>query len=316
MSASYRTIDYRIRPAKHAERLMMVEAFRRLRFGSVENYQYVGLGSVYFSDFALIHRMLGVSKMVSIEREERDRKRFEENIPFGCIEILWGDTSAQLPNVNLEHRSIIWLDFDGRLDRNILGDIAEVARRAVGGTILAVTVQCRFDKGKGNDLEIGPVEALVETLGEERVPFDLKRTDLFGAGTGDLFRKIIAEEIEGALAARNIGAHPGQHMCCKQILNFRYEDGVKMMTVGFVLYDAGQQALFDMCRFSDLAFYRDGEERFEIAIPKLTTREIRTLEGKMPTTDMDLLALGAIPREDAQQYANIYRYFPNVAFVD
>ena len=88
MAASYREIDYRIRPAKYAERLMMVEAFRRLRFGSIESYQYVGLGSVYFSDFSLIHRTLGISKMVSIEKNEEDKSRFIENAPFSCIELL------------------------------------------------------------------------------------------------------------------------------------------------------------------------------------------------------------------------------------
>lgn len=316
MAASYRSIDYRIRPAKHAERLMMVEAFRRLRFGSVESYQYVGLGSVYFSDFALIHRALGVTKMVSIEREEDDRQRFEENIPFGCVEMLWGETSSQLPNVNLGHRSIIWLDYDGRLDRNVLGDVAEVAGRVASGSVVAITVQCRFDKGSGEEDGSGPVEALVEAIGEERVPFDLKSTDLFGAGTGRLFRDILVQEIDSALSARNIGIHPGQQIRYRQILNFRYEDGVKMMTVVFVFYDAGQQGLYDMCAFDELAFYRDKEETFDIAIPKLTTREIRRLEGQMPNGDVENLELGAIPKKDARQYSNIYRYFPNVAFVD
>ena len=55
---SYRKIDYRVRPGKYAERLMMIESFRRLRFATIESYQYVGLGSVYFSDFYLIHRAL------------------------------------------------------------------------------------------------------------------------------------------------------------------------------------------------------------------------------------------------------------------
>lgn len=316
MAGSYRAIDYRIRPAKHAERLMMVEAFRRLRFGSVESYQYVGLGSVYFSDFSLIHRALGISKMVSIEREEDDRQRFEDNIPFGCVEMLWGDTSAQLPNVNLGHRSIVWLDYDGRLDRDILGDVAEVCRRAVSGSVLAVTVQCRFDKGGDGDGAGGAVEALVDALGEERVPFDLKPAGLFGAGTGRLFRQIIVQEMEDALAARNIGVHAGQHMQYRQILNFRYEDGVKMMTVAFVLYDAGQQGILDMCGFDDLPFYRGDEQTFDIAIPKLTTREIRRLEGQMPIDDPDNLQLGAIPKRDAGQYSSIYRYFPNVTFID
>lgn len=295
---------------------MMVEAFRRLRFGSVESYQYVGLGSVYFSDFSLIHRALGISKMMSIEREEDDRQRFEDNIPFGCVEMLWGDTSAQLPNVNLGHRSLVWLDYDGRLDRDILGDLAEVCRRGVSGSVLAVTVQCRFDKGGKGEDEGGAVETLVNALGEERVPFDLKPAELFGAGTGRLFRRIVVQELEDALAARNIGVHPGQQMQYRQILNFRYEDGVKMMTIGFVLYDAGQQGIFDMCGFEELPFYRGGEETFDISIPKLTTREIRRLEGQMPIGDPENLELGAIPERDASQYSSIYRYFPNVAFID
>lgn len=315
MAGSYRSIDYRIRPAKHAERLMMVEAFRRLRFGSVESYQYVGLGSVYFSDFSLIHRALGISQMISIEREEHDRDRFQDNIPFCCVNMLWGDTSAQLPNVNLGHRSIIWLDFDGRLDRSVIGDIAEVARRAVGGSVLAISVQCRFERGAA-DSEHGPVEALVEALGEERVPFDLRPNALFGGGTAKIFRNIIIDEIDGAIAARNIGIHPGQQMHYQQFLNFRYEDGVKMMTIAVVFYDAGQRGLLDMCRFEDMEFYRDGEEAFEISIPKLTIREIKRLESQMPKIDGEDLVLGAIPEKDARQYANIYRYFPNVAFVD
>lgn len=315
MAASYRAIDYRIRPAKHAERLMMVEAFRRLRFGSLESYQYIGLGSVYFSDFSLIHRTLGISTMISIEREEHDRDRFESNIPFGCVQMLWGDTASELPKVDLQHRSIVWLDYDGRLDRSVLGDVAEVTRRAASGTVLAVTVQCRFDRG-GGDGESGPVEALIEALGEERVPFDTNAKMLAGNGTGRVFRSIIAQEITNALEARNIGLAPLQCMQARQILNFRYEDGVRMMTVAFVLFDAGQLSHYQMCQFEQLAFHCDADDAFDIAIPKLTTREIKALECQMPLSNLDDLILNAIPEKDARQYARIYRYFPNVTFVD
>ena len=33
--------------------VMIGDALARLKFGTVESYQYVGLGSVYFSDFVL-----------------------------------------------------------------------------------------------------------------------------------------------------------------------------------------------------------------------------------------------------------------------
>ena len=63
MVDSFRRIDYSLRPAKHAERRMLCDVFRRLtHFQPVETYCYVGFGSVWFSDFVLFHRALGVSE--------------------------------------------------------------------------------------------------------------------------------------------------------------------------------------------------------------------------------------------------------------
>ncbi|RWE07702.1 MAG: hypothetical protein EOS23_26680 [Mesorhizobium sp.] len=315
MAASYREIDYRIRPGKHAERLMMAEAFRRLRFANIESYQYVGLGSVYFSDFKLMHRALGTTKMISIEKAAQDKARFEANVPFGCIEILWGETASELPKVDLTLRSIIWLDYDGRLTKSVLADIREVVGRAAGGTVIAITVQSKYDRVVGNNGEDASLIDITEKLGAERVPFNMQPQDLRGDGTGKLFRNIIVEEVKQAIGDRNAGRHAGQHLRFKQFLNFRYEDGARMMTVAFVVYDAGQEGLLNLCRFEDLEFYREGEATFEIAIPKLTTREINYLEAQMPRQIADM-NIAAIPERDAKQYASIYRYFPNMTFVD
>lgn len=315
MPASYREIDYRVRPGKYAERLMMVEAFRRLRFGTLETYQYVGLGSVYFSDFSLVHKALGITKLVSIERAEHDRPRFEANIPFGCIEMMWGETGSELPKIDLDLRSIVWLDYDGRLSRAVLGDVREFAARAVTGSVLAITAQSRFERVSQEDGTDASVEAVVAALGEERVPFELATKDLRGDGTGRLYRNVIVEELTRTLADRNVGRHQGQEMRFRQILNFRYEDGVRMMTVAFVFFDAGQEALFNLCRFEDLEFYRDGEDIFEIEIPKLTPREARFLDAQMPRSLAEI-DLAAVPERDARQYSKIYRYFPNIAIVD
>lgn len=315
MSGSYRDIDYRIRPGKYAERLMMVEAFRRLRFGSVESYQYVGLGSVYFSDFILIHKALGISKLISIERAHHDKERFEANIPFGCIEMLWGETTSELPKVDFGLRTITWLDYDGRLNRPILGDIREIVKKAVTGSVLAITVQSRFDRVTNEDGTDGSAAALVSALGEDRVPFDLAEKDLRGDGTGKVYRDIIVEEITRTLADRNAGHVHAQQMRFRQILNFRYEDGVRMMTVAFVFFDAGQEAIYNLCNFEQLEFCRGDEDVFQIEIPKLTPKEVRFLDSQMPR-DADELELFAVPLRDARQYTKIYRYFPNVAFVD
>lgn len=315
MAASYREIDYRVRPGKQAERLMMAEAFKRLRFANTESYQYVGLGSVYFTDFTLMHRALGMTKMVSIERAAHDKARFEANLPFGCIEMLWGDTASELPKVDFSLRSIVWLDYDGRLSKPVLADIREIVARAVSGTVVAVTVQSKYDRVLGANDEDESLRDIQEKLGVERIPFDTQPEALRGDGTGKLFRTVIMEEVRQAIADRNAGRHHGQHMRFKQFLNFRYEDGAKMMTVAFVIYDAGQEAILNLCRFEDLDFYRDGEDVFEISIPKLTPREVHYLESRMPNRIEDV-DLAAIPQRDARQYANIYRYFPKMSFVD
>ncbi|WP_156369013.1 O-methyltransferase [Methylobacterium sp. Leaf100] len=315
MAASYREIDYRIRPGKHAERLMMVEAFRRLQFGSLESYQYIGLGSVYFSDFRLFHRALGMTKMVSVEKAAHDRKRFEANIPYGCIEMSWGDTASELPKIDLGVRSIIWLDYDGRLSKSILGDIREVAGRAAGGTVLAVTVQSKYDRSTGDDGGDRSLAVIQESLGLDRIPIETTPQQLRGIGTGHLFRDVIIEEITRSISDRNAARHPGQHMKFRQFIHFGYEDGVRMMTVGVIFYDAGQEGLLGQCRFEDLSFYRDGSDTFEIVIPKLTPREIGFLESQMPRS-FDTVDLAAIPPKDAKQYTNIYRYFPNTTFIE
>ena len=86
MAPSFRKIDYSVRPAKHAERKMLLEIFRHFSvFAPMREYRYVGLGSVWFSDFQLFHRALGIPDMISIEREKNAEARIRKNIPFAAI---------------------------------------------------------------------------------------------------------------------------------------------------------------------------------------------------------------------------------------
>jgi len=56
MPPSYRLINYNLRPAKSVERKMLAEGMSRLSiFGKIEDYNYVGFGSTFFSDFLLLH---------------------------------------------------------------------------------------------------------------------------------------------------------------------------------------------------------------------------------------------------------------------
>lgn len=313
MVASYRQIDYRLRPAKHAERLMMCEAFRRLRFASVESYQYVGLGSVYFSDFSLFHRALGINKMISIEKAIHDKDRFMQNLPYANIEMKWGATAVVTPEIDWSIRSIVWFDYDGLLSKDILDDVRTVATKACVGTAFIVSVQCNPESSENPEKKV--VDVLVDRLGRERVDPALVDDDLMGWGMARTVRQILANEIEKTLADRN-GVRPDpQKIEFRQIFNFHYQDGARMLTFGGIFYDRGQQAIFDQCAFSDLPFVRSGPESFLIDTPKLTTREIKRLEMQMPLNGA-ALDRGAMPPRDADSYVSIYRYFHHFTPID
>ena len=86
MAPSYRAIDYSLRPAKTIERRMLCEAFRHLHpFERPERYSYVGMRSIYFSDFHLFHRARGISDMVSIEKDAYAEECLNFNLPYNCI---------------------------------------------------------------------------------------------------------------------------------------------------------------------------------------------------------------------------------------
>jgi hypothetical protein len=315
VTASYRRIDYRIRPAKHVERLMMCEAFRRLRFGSIEDYQYVGLGSVYFSDFSLYHRALGLKTMFSIEQEVQDQARFLFNRPYLNVEMMWGTTSSELPKIDLSSRSIIWLDFDGTLSRSMIEDLRGIATRCCSGTVVAMSVQAnpsRFDPANPS----ANATELAERLNPDRIPTNLTDEQLLGWGTARVFREVLSNELEVVLSERNGSLRAGQKLLARQIFNFHYEDGAKMLTVGWVIFDEGQRSIFEGCSFDTLAFTRTGDDAFRIDIPKITSPEVRTLMQQIPLADDGALVLGCIPESDAKHFLNIYRYFPNITFAD
>jgi hypothetical protein len=298
---------------------MMCDAFRRLKFGSIESYQYVGLGSVYFSDFLLFHRSLGIDKMVSIEADtENDvnkKARFSDNLPFSNIEIRWGLTNTELPKVDLDLRTIAWLDYDDKLSRSILDDVRNFSQRAASGSVFVISVQCNaslFDK-QNPRRQILDMET---DFGPEYISPNTDDSDLQGWGMAKICRQVILNTIEETLSRKN-GARPeSQRMYFQQIFNFVYKDGARMLTVGGVFYDRGQRSILDQCEFSGLEFVRSNEDYFHIDIPLLTLAELRRIDRQMPIRVGSAVVCGSMPPNEATKYTRLYRYFPNFTAVD
>jgi len=327
MAGTYRRINYSLRPAKAVERKMICEAVRRLHpFGKIETYRYVGLGSVYFSDFQLFHRELGMEDMLSIEKDAHASECFEFNKPYKCVTVDYRPASDVLPGLDWQSKTIVWLDYESKLNETVLSDVRSVCTGACSGSMLIVTVNAHperdpdeatrneynSDTGKPFSLDEYRLRELRNRIGD-CLPPEIKGRDLRGKGLAIISRKLLESTIAEALSARNGVLRPEKRIASRQILNFRYSDGALMSTNGWVLFEVGEQAKLDACSFNELSFVRIGEEVYSIDVPCLTIKEMRQLNSQLPRRGVDEVTLPGVPKSDIERYAELYRYFPTFA---
>ena len=84
VQSTARYVSYDLRPAKQCERKMMLDSFSAaMEAGfAIPDYRYVGMGGNRFYDFILIHKYLGIDKMVSLEHDEKMLTRARYNCPY------------------------------------------------------------------------------------------------------------------------------------------------------------------------------------------------------------------------------------------
>lgn len=321
MTASFKRIDYSLRPAKHAERRMLCDVFRRLKpFGRVEDYVYVGFGSIWFSDFSLVHRSLGIRDMISIEQVETAEARIEDNKPFR-IPVVYKQSKHALPNLDWTRKQFLWLDYDDPLSTDVLLDLRTVVSRACSGTVLTVSVQCsrapQYAEAEQDKTPGAPsaIDRFGTTFGRQRIPPGTSSMDLLGWAFGKLSRVMLLQEIDAALATRN-SSMAQVEMCSRLICEIEYEDGAKMATVSVIFYSPQDESLVDRCHFEGLDFLPTPRAPVRINVPKLTGREFKKLESQLPLEVGGHLVLGSIPPADANHFARMYRYLPNFAVLE
>lgn len=315
MSPSYRQINYALRPAKTVERKQICDLFRRLDpFGGIQSYQYIGFGSIYFADFQLFHQALGISDMVSIEREVNHEHRFHFNKPYGCINLKMGDSNEVLPTLDWKKPCAIWLDYDGKLDKSVLADVATIVAKAQSGTVFIVTLNAEPERKPG----VTPKEqdeyrwkCFMENIGDVNAPVGLTMADLRARSIEKVYLRVIRSEVLNGLADRNGALTSNKRIQFQQLINLSYSDDAQMMTIGIILYEDADHSKINKCGFGELHFYRDKDDPYIIKVPKLTPKEIRHVNELLPKASTVSLQLPGVPISDLEDYAKIYRYYPS-----
>ncbi len=332
MASSYEKINYSLRPAKAIERKMFCEAMQKLsHFQNIETYQYVGLGSPYFSDFSLIHRMLGIENMTSIEKDIQNSQRFEFNKPYSCIEMIFKYSNDALNDIDWRIPIVMWLDYDSKLNFDMFKDINTFFSQALPSSMFIITIDIKQDEPpKGKSMTTKKKKAfriaqLKQRVGRIKLPDDIDSRSLGIEGNRKMAYEIVNDQIAEALSTRNgVAQDPKKEICYQQIFNFYYNDGTPMLILGGIIFQKEQREIVKRAKFKELGFYADGITSFKIEVPSLTFKEIYTLNELLPdyvnegTGEINAEAqrknkAPELRNDDVIKYAKVYRYFPTFA---
>ena len=306
------SINYQLRPNKNVQRKLFIEMFRRLdRHLNLEEYRYIGMGGLWFGDFSLVHRELGLTNLVSIESREAARARF--NRPFECVHVEEGETTMVLPKLRLgEGKAIIWLDYDSNLMGPVLDDIRILTAEAASLSICMVTVQADIrqvtQQRDVGGAKLSRLEALKMYAGDV-LPVGLTEEEISNVRFPGIVSGVLLNAFRHGLRAA------GRDGCFQLLLNMFYRDGAPMVTVGGLLCGPGDDAI----AISDehgLPFWPPGHEPYHIQVPLLTAREKAALDqmvpGAGPPTSREVEEeLGLqLSDEKLAAYHEFYRQYP------
>jgi hypothetical protein len=228
-----------------------------------------------------------------------------------------------LPRLDWDDKpSILWLDYDGKLDRNKLADVNTFFSKAQSGSMIIVSVNAQPDV----DLNVQDIKAfrkdeLVSRVGQARLPINIDEYTLALSDNYKALRDSINMEIQETLQERNGGLVVEDKMLYKQLFYFTYQDNAIMLTVGGIVYSAKDRD--KTLEFDNLEFSSNGDEVFKIDVPNLTFKEIQALDallpdkisskGKLKLVGDEKIKPPKLVEKDIINYMKIYKYFPNFA---
>ncbi len=291
---------------------MFVELVRRLRFIPAEDYRYVGFGSVGFIDFRLFYRAVGITDMISIEGTEDavEQERFSRNVPHDCVKILFGQSNAVLPQIKFDRPSIVWLDYDNALRRSMGSDLALVAGKAASGTFLAISVPGVLGYNRTAEQREEEVARLKSQF-KEFLAIDTTASALVGRKYAEFVRSTLGQIVADAVADADAGLQSeADRRHVHQVCYFRYQDGLPMMSIGWLIVAERDRHLMADSHLDDLVFYRDQADAYQIDVPIVTPLEIREMERRLPNLEA-ANDLDWIPAAQREAFARSARYLPH-----
>lgn len=298
-------LNYEIRPFKFTERKMMLACLQRICNHFKGNYQYIGLGGLAFTDFKLFHKELHIDEMISIEAGNFSLEKLSYNSPFSFIKIINESTTTALNSLDLNKKSLIWLDYDNSLDNYMFDDITTLFSKLPEGSVFILTCNKELKDDESR------VEYTTDQFKEKfssLVPFDISNQDFSSSSNHNTIKKMITNHINNILLNRS---KVDTELNFTQLFNIVYQEnrGANMYTFGGVIH-SNPSEIKDMY-LTDFDFSILQEEPYKVEIPNLTRKEVELINSKIYTKEEELLEMKIISESDLRKYKKSYKYIPH-----
>lgn len=311
--ASFDSINYSLRPSKCVQRGIIFEGLKVLcNAMDLQNAVYIGLGSIWFTDFVIAHKVLEIDDMISIEKNEIGFSRAKFNKVYRSINVLYGKSSEILPEVlgNETYRDrpwIVWLDYDSALVEGKIEEMRWLLRCAPENSIVLFTFSATLN-AYGRKLKDRPrriqnlLGAVVPSdLGIEKCKKEEKMASTLASLAMDFLESFVNDNTRQGGFIRSF--------------KIPYVDSVCMVTVGGVL---------PTCDTAQSASEVVASEKWKgvvdevIQAPPMTLREVATLQAELPRVDeltrAKVQELGFDLLEDqVRSFQRYYKYLPSFA---
>lgn len=331
---SYEVFNYRLRSGKSIERDIILAIISQVVTpANLKAYRYIGLGSIFYTDFRLFHRELGINDMISIEKEEDDNEleeeeddgelkeelsRFHFNIPFKCIKLEIGLTTDVIPRLTLnDKKSIVWLDYDGSLEPYMFDDISEILKKVCDDSFFILTCNCslpRYFHGQDSPDKAQKKLDNFKKNFENLYPPEIQKNDFTQFKRCELLRKMFHNKIKQTLSNLNGVKPDDEKRVFQQLFYFRHKDRAPMLTFGGFLTSKQNLTLLEDGNQLNAEFISTSENLVNIEPPIITNREIDLMNRKLPAlSEADFLndkEIRFIPKETKKAYMKYYKYLP------
>lgn len=300
-------VPYDLRQAKQVERRMLIDLFQRLQAVGfhIRDYQYTGFGGIFFVDFIMMHRYLGLTRFLSVERDRSIERRVEFNRPYANIEIRIDEAGKIIPTLDPDIQHILWLDYDYHLDRSIVEDLGLAAISLSPGSILVVTVDVESPRERE---KLQKAMAYYEEIAKEFFSFGWTEVNFTPSELAHTNSQILCNVIRNAISARlNVEFIP--------LLNCQYRNGHHMVTVGGMIGTDVHSRMISACDFADAPYIRrsTSQRPYDIVVPVVSRSERLFLDHHMPADETWRPSEFELDTDDLVKYREIYRYLPAFA---